>query len=235
MTSYLQEGKNYFTGDISLDPDSKQALKRSLPTLANDSIMKDADVLPNEYIKERLIPAIKTLTEKDLVKLHENLNTQSKLKDLIGDIREVTVYMPRDGNTLPAEQAVPDRLRSSFKSGFKDITTFLAGVADMNTEAEKEEKLMGEIIAAANRSAVKFDRYVLRGDGKQYGDNANDWFELDDRNTDIKRPKNNNEISHNVENVAKVDFITVLNGIVEEAKKPERGFMIKENAGKDKN
>lgn len=66
---------------------------------------------------------------------------------------------------------------------------------------------MAEIIASANRSVAKFDQYVLRGDGKQYGDKANDLFEIDSWNTDIRRPTNDKKIRHNVENVPKIDFV----------------------------
>ncbi len=79
---------------------------------------------------------------------------------------------------------------------------------------------MAEIIASANRSVVKFDRYVQRGDGKQYGDKANDWFEIDSWHTNIRRPEKSKDITNNVENVAKIDFVTVVNEVVTMAQEP---------------
>lgn len=139
---------------------------------------------------------------------------------------EATTYVPRDGNALPAVQEVPERLRSSFKSGYKTISDFVNGVADLRDDAEKEKALMAEIIASANRSAIKFDRYVYHGDGKQFGKNASEYLEMDSWNRDIKRPASDKKIANNVENVSKVTFVDVVNDIVAMAKAPGNTLVI---------
>lgn len=146
--------------------------------------------------------------------------TSSDLHNLTKDVESSLRYKPRDGRAVPGNQQIPDRIKSSAKSVFKDAKDFITEMANLRTDAEREQALMAEIIASANRSVVKFDQYVTRGDGKQYGDRANDWFELDSLNTEIRRPANSKKIRHNVENVPKLDFVTVVNDVVAMAQEP---------------
>ncbi len=204
--------------NITPDSDTTQALKNAFPILAND--LDNMDKLTPEYIKWVLIPAIKKMNQADLIKLNQSLGTKSELKSLVQDIHDVTVYIPKDGNAFPWVQNSAESIKSPIKSWYKSMVDFMKSLAWIEDVKEQEETLMAEIIASANRSVAKFDQYVLRGDGKQYGDKANDLFEIDSWNTDIRRPTNDKKIRHNVENVPKIDFVWVVNDVVAMAKDP---------------
>ena len=219
----LDQAKSYFTGDVHIDnPEIRQELKQAFPNLARaGNEFDDLEYLPKEYIQEKMVPEMmqmqaanfqqfKWITQKISWDLYEHVtNVETNLR-----------YTPKDGNALPGVQQLPDKLTSSAKSVFKSTENFIADVAGLRTDVEKEQALLAEIITSANRSIAKFDKYVAKWDGKQYGNKANDWLEIDSANIDIRRPANDTDITNNVENVPRLDFVTVVNDVVKMAQDP---------------
>ncbi len=225
----LDQVKNFFTGDVNIDnPEVRQALKNAFPKLANEWVeFDDFPTLPAEYIQEKIVPAIMEMKQENLEEFKRATEkSSSSLNSLANDVEQTLRYRKKDGKALPWNQSVPDMLKTTAKSSFKTAQDFFSDIANLRTDAEKERSLMAEIVASANRSTIKFDQYVKRGDGKQYGDKANDLFEIDSLHRDIRRPAWDKTIRHDVENVPKMDFVDVVNDIVEMAKAPGATVLI---------
>ena len=191
-------------------------MKNAFPNLARaGSEFDDLEYLPSAYVQEKIVPALMTMDETHLQAFKAaTQKTSGELHGLTTDIQQTLRYKSKDGNALPVDQRVPDKIKSTGKVIFRSAQDFISDTMNLRTDADKEQALMAEIIASANRATIKFDQYVLRGDGKQYGDKANEWTEIDSWHRNISRPTTDKEISHDVENVAKVDFVNMTNSVV---------------------
>ncbi len=139
-------------------------MKQAFPNLAKaGSEFDDLEYLPSAYIQEKIIPALMAMDEAHLQNFKSSIEkTSTDLHSLAKDVESSLRYKPRDGHAVPSNQQIPDRIKSSTKSAFKDAKDFITDMTNLRTDAEKEQALMAEIIASANRSVVKFDQYVSR-------------------------------------------------------------------------
>ena len=80
------------------------------------------------------------------------------------------------------------------------------------------QRLSAEILRRANRIGAKFDQYVLRGDGMQYGDDL-DWNGFQDDEGNIYASAQDGSKLHNVvEDMSRDKFVTAINSMVAQAR-----------------
>ncbi len=214
--------KDKVSGDLPITSEDKkaiQALKNSMSGIANE-LPSNLDKLTPQFVREVLLPAVRSLPDSQIVQLHDELkktrtSTAAKLSDLVGEIRELQVYTPRDGKSFPVGLTDAERLKLSTKSVFKSAADFGYSVADLRDNAEKEQALVEEIIASAKRSMRKFDTYVIAGDGAQKGNKASRFFGSSDIGIQAQATK---DTAHNVRNASREQFAKVINSVVAAAK-----------------
>ena len=227
----LDQVKNFFTGDVKIDdPEIRQALKNAFPNLAKaGSEFDDLEYLPAAYVKTKIVPALMTMDEARLQAFKVSIEkTSSDLHSLAKDVESNLRYKPRNPNAQPwADQSIPDRLSKSGKAWIKSMEDFMGELTGLRSDAEREQALMAEIVASANRSVIKFDRYVNTGNDWKHGNKAFEWYTINSmRNTQINKPAPNKQIEKSVENVPRSVFIDVVNSVVAMAQEPSNDVII---------
>ena len=205
-----------FSGDLNIDdPQIRQALKNALPQLANDPELDQLQSLPAEYVKQKLIPALSKLNDAHKLEiLIHDIQTSSALSALV---QEYTFTNLRSG-VKPVEKTTGEDVRSSLSGAFTTVGNFLKDLSWIQDENERIQTLSAEIIRRANRIGAKFDQYVLRGDGMQYGDDR-DWNGFRDNEDNIYASVEDGSKLHNVvEDMSRDKFVTAINSMVAQAR-----------------
>ena len=154
------------------DPMIRQALNDNLELTQDQmDVIDTQETLDPDFVNQVLIPKITALQTVDQVsRLKAAVQTNGELKDLV----EKFTFTPFKQDTVPVAKSDVDIMRSSLGGAWEDAKKTTTELLNLGNENEKENRLNSELIRRANRVMDKFDQYVLRGDGKQYGDD-NDW------------------------------------------------------------
>ena len=214
--------QKYYPGSVDIDNyDIRQALMDNLAPIQSDDQIRDNRYLDSEYVNTRLIPALTQLTDqKKIAELKAAVETNSDLKDLV----EKFTYTPFQQDIVPVAKSDIEIVRSSLGGVWEDAQKTTTELLNLWDENEKENRLNSELIRRANRVMDKFDQYVLRGDGKQYGDD-NDWVPWFNDNEQIleRDPENVREAT---EDISLNEMKTAVNDLVTNARTDDLTFTL---------
>lgn len=114
---------NIFSGDLEIDdPKIRQSLKNALPQLANDPELDQLQSLPADYVKQKLIPALRKLNDvHKLEALKHDIQTNSDLAKLVKDF----TWTDLRSGVKPVEKTTGEDVRSSLSGAFTTVGNFL--------------------------------------------------------------------------------------------------------------
>lgn len=205
---------DYFTGEITLDENTRTELIDAFPSLKNDVELNKYEKLPKEYVNQKLIPELLKISDhQKLQKLKIALQANSKLKALVSQF----AFAPLPNGTMPSREDTMDNIKDTVDSTFQDFVSSSKKLLWMESAEERKEYLTQQIIFRANRARAAMDKTLLWAndgvthwggkswDGKYYGPHGgpvNKWFawndagELDQTSSDWSLPEVQEEIGN---------------------------------------
>lgn len=205
---------DYFTGEITLDENTRTELIDAFPSLKNDVELNKYEKLPKEYVNQKLIPELLKISDhQKLQKLKIALQANSKLKALVSQF----AFAPLPTGTMPSREDTMDNIKDTVDSTFQDFVSSSKKLLWMESAEERKEYLTQQIIFRANRARAAMDKTLLWAndgvshwggkswDGKYYGPHGglvnklfawNDVGELDQTASDGSLPEVQEEIGN---------------------------------------
>jgi hypothetical protein len=205
---------DYFTGDITLDENTRTELIDAFPNLMNDVELNKHQKLTKEYVNQKLIPELLKLKDhQQIQKLKVALDANNKLKALVSQF----AFAPLPAGTMPSGEDTMDNIKDSVDSAFQDFIASSKKLLWIESAEEKKAYLTQQIVFRANRARAAMDK-TLKGasdwlthwggkswDGNYYGPHGgpinkafvwNDVGELDQTASDGSFPEVQEEIGN---------------------------------------
>lgn len=111
---------DYFTGEITLDENTRTELIDAFPSLKNDVELNKYEKLPKEYVNQKLIPELLKISDhQKLQKLKIALQANSKLKALVSQF----AFAPLPNGTMPSREDTMDNIKDTVDSTFQDFVS----------------------------------------------------------------------------------------------------------------
>lgn len=201
------------------DPKIRQALLDNLSFTPDQAdIIENSQFLDPKFVNEVLIPQLAAIKEEYKT---QRLLLVFKTNTDLEDLAKKFTFTPFSPQTQPTDNttSVAEDIRSTTSGALTTIGQFLKDIVWMEDENEKLQAMRIEIMMSAQRIKTKFDRYVVNGDGDEYGDERA-WIFRDDEENIYLNPwkENNSELRWVVEDIGRTKMIEFLNVMVKSSR-----------------
>lgn len=213
----------YHPNSVNIDdPKIRQALLDLQLTQDQADVIENSEYLDPDFVNGVLIPQLVAIkTDHEAQKLLSAFQTNAELQDLV----QKFTFTQFQKDVKPDSKTPWETLRSSLNNGMTALGRYFEDLKGIQDQNERLNALNSEIIRRAKRIMDKFDQYVIRGDGIQYGDDR-DWLFRDDEEvnaTDVK------EVRKAPEDMSRNQMVEVINSIVIQARNDELTVKLGDN------
>lgn len=153
------------------DPIVRQQLKQAFKDIAKTDEGADyfdnQQSIPKTYFNEKMLPELMKMdvtTRWDLLKVLQD--RKNDLASLVENIHSTMTFAPRKWMVA---QELRTTIPGTIGTTLLETKYFIDSVAWLQNGKEREQALLMEVYDRAKRVQAKFDNYVWKGDGKQYG------------------------------------------------------------------
>ena len=198
---------NPFRSSIKVSPAEKQTMQEIIPESEANNPIWEGSELPAAYVEAVIKPALSKINDNARIgKLMKDVETNSALKSLIESYTAKQFSNAAPSRNNPVSQDI----KMTTSSAYRSAEWFIAGLADMKSEVEKENYLRAEIINRRRSIMAKFDTYVLQGDAVNKG-NKTSYFGDDSKKLESARKAN--DVQKSIHDVTRGQMVTVLNAL----------------------